>query len=88
MRYRGAITPLARSADNFPVICRNRRNARSELQVPATVRFATRVARFFTNESTSLNLVCLTDFARSRSWLRKPRAVSISRVSVFSETPL
>lgn len=88
MRYRGAITAPARSADSFPVICRNRRNARSELQVSATVRFANRELRFRTNASTSFNVVRSTGFIFDRSCNRKLRAVSMSRVNVPSETPL
>jgi hypothetical protein len=88
MRYRGAITAPARSADSLPVICRNRRNARSELQLSATVRFASRVARLRTNASTSVKVVRSTDLVLKRSCARKFRAVSISRFNVPSETPL
>jgi len=88
MRYRGAITALARSADSFPVICRNRRNARSELQVSATVRFANRLQRFRTNASTSFNVVRSTGFILDCSCNRKVRAVSMSRINVPSEMPL
>jgi hypothetical protein len=88
MRYRGAITAPARSSDSFPVICKNGRNARSELQVSATVRFASRVLRFRTNASTSFNVVRSTGFILDRSCNRKPRAVSMSRINVPSETPL
>ena len=80
MRYRGAITPPARSADNFPVIRRNRRNARRELQVSATVRFAIRVERVCTNASTSSNVICSTDFVLRCRCLRKLLAVSRSRM--------
>jgi len=88
MRYRGAITAPARSADSLPVICRNRRNARSELQLSATVRFANRLLRFSTNASTSFNVIRSTGFILDRSCNRKLRAVSMSRVNVPSETPL
>ena len=61
--------PLARSAVSLPVMCRNRRNARSELQVSATVRFERRVASFRTKASTSVK-------SRSSQWCFVPRAVA------------
>lgn len=88
LRYRGAITPLARSADSLPVIRRNRRNARSELQVSATVRFDSRVLRCRTQASTSFNVARSTDFLLDRSCSRKLCAVSMSRGNVPSEMPL
>ena len=88
VRYRGAITPLARSAYSLPVMCRNRRNARSELQVSATVRFESRVASVRTYASTFARVARAIDFVPRRSCPRKPHAVSTSRPSVLSETPL
>ena len=83
MRYRGAITRLARSVVDLPVTCRNRRKARSELQVSATVRFETRVASLCTQTSTSDTVDCLTLFFACRNWTRNPSAVSTSRTIVL-----
>ena len=61
---------------------------RSELQVSATVRLERRVASFRTKASTSANLALAMVLLPLRSCSRKPRAVSTSRTSVRSETPL
>lgn len=88
MRYRGAMTPPARSTDNLPVICKNRKNARSELHLSVTVRFERRAERSSTNASTSARVARSMGLAWRRSCPRKPPAVSTSRTSVRSETPI
>jgi hypothetical protein len=82
------MTAFARLESKLPDVCRNLRNARSELHVSATVEVDARAAVASTNVSMSRKPIRLSERLRLRIWSRKRRAVLRSRLRVVPAVPL